>query len=74
MKEKIEPHFDRCGCPKPLSKSYFECQADCHVGNRQTPWCKGHDTDEIDPAGEFCDECWGKKRDEKPNEEDEDGE
>ena len=36
----------------------FRCSAAHHKGLRGTPWCAGHDTDEIDKRGEWCDGCW----------------
>lgn len=36
----------------------FRCQHPRHSGTPWTPWCQGHDRDEIDRLGNWCDSCW----------------
>ena len=45
-----------CVCLHPCKK--FSCTHPGHVGLRATPWCRGHDLDDIDRLGAWCDDCW----------------
>ena len=46
------------GCKHPVPCLVFLCTHPEHEGSRRTPWCRGHDVEEIDKDGSWCDDCW----------------